>query len=45
MNNLAEVCVVGLGIGGNYERCLVIGVISIGLRGAKRCRRGLKSSI
>ena len=42
MNNLAEVCVVELGVGRNYERCLVIVVISIGLRGTKRCGRGFK---
>ena len=37
MNNLAEVCFVGLGVGGNYVRCRVIVVISVGLGGAKRC--------
>ena len=36
MNNLAEVCFVGLGVGGIYVRCLVIVVISVGLGGAKR---------
>ena len=39
MNNLAEVCLVGLGVGGNYIRCLVI---SMGLGGAKRCGGGFK---
>ena len=24
MNNLAEVCLVGLGVGGNYAKCMVI---------------------
>ena len=24
MNNLAEVCLVGLGVGGSYAKCLVI---------------------
>ena len=24
MNNLSEVCLVGLGVGANYARCLVI---------------------
>ena len=37
MNNLAEVCFVGLGVGGIYVRCLVIVVISVELGGAKRC--------
>ena len=31
MNNLAVVCLVGLGEGGNYVRCLVIVVISVRL--------------
>ena len=34
MKNLAEVCFVVLG---NYVRCLVIVVISVGLGEAKRC--------
>ena len=37
MNNLADVCLRGLGVGGNYVRCLVIAVISMGFGGAKRC--------
>ena len=43
MNNLAEVCLVGLGVEGNYVRCLVI---SMGLGGAKQRGAGevLKSS-
>ena len=42
MNNLVEVCLVGLGIGGNYARCPVI---SMGLGGAKRCGGGFKATI
>ena len=34
MNNLAEVCLVGLGVEGNYVRCQDI---SIGLGRAMRC--------
>ena len=34
MNNLAEVCLVGLGVGGNYVKCPDM---SIGLGGAMRC--------
>ena len=37
MNNLAKVCLVELGVGGNYVGCLVI---SMGLGGAKRCGIG-----
>ena len=39
MNNLSEVFLLGLRVGGNYVRCLVI---SIGLGGASRSGRGLK---
>ena len=39
MNNLAEICLLGLGVAGNYARCLVI---SIGRGRAKRCGRGFK---
>ena len=35
MNHLAEVCFVGIGVGGNYVRCLVTVVIPVGLGGAK----------
>ena len=35
MNNLAEVCFVGLGVGGNHVKCLVTVVIPVGLGGAK----------
>ena len=37
MNNLAVVCLVRLGVGGNYKRCLVIVIRSMGLGEAKRC--------
>ena len=36
MNNLADVCLVRLGVGGNYKRCLVIVIRSMGLGGTKR---------
>ena len=39
MNNLAEVCLSELGIGGNYVRYLVI---SMELGGPKRCWGGFK---
>ena len=39
MNNLEEVSLVGLGVGGNYLRHLVI---SMGLGGAKRCMGGFE---
>ena len=39
MNNLGEVCLVGLGVGGNYARYLVL---SVGLGGAKSCGGGFK---
>ena len=39
MNNLPEVFLLGLRVGGNYVRCLVI---SIRLGGASRSGRGLK---
>ena len=42
MNNLVEVCLVGLGIGGNHARCPVI---STGLGGAKRCGGAFKAII
>ena len=42
MNNLAEVCLVGLGVGANYVRFLVIVVIPMRLGGAKRCGEGFK---
>ena len=42
MNNLAEVCAVGLGVGRNYVRCLLILVVSMGLGGAKSCGGGFK---
>ena len=44
MNNLAEVCLVGLRVGGNYVRCLVVVVITMRFGGAKRCEGSLKSS-
>ena len=44
MNNLAEVCLVGLGVRGNYVRCLVVVVINMKFGGAKRCEGSLKSS-
>ena len=42
MNDLAEVCLVGLGVGANYVRFLVIVVIPMRLGGAKRCGKGFK---
>ena len=42
MNNLAVVCLVGLGEGRNYVRCLVIVVISVRLGGARGCGGGFK---
>ena len=36
MNNLVEVCFVGLRVGGNNVRSLVKVVISVGLGGSKR---------
>ena len=39
MNNLGEVCLVKIGIGGTYLRCLVI---STGLGGEKMCVGGFK---
>ena len=42
--NLAEVCLMELGLGGNYVRCLVIVVISMGLGGAKTLGGGFRSS-
>ena len=42
MNSLAEVCFLGLGVGGNYIRSVVIVVISMRLGGAKRCGGDLK---
>ena len=36
MNNLTEVCLMGLGVGGNYKRCIVIVVMSMRLGGTKR---------
>ena len=44
MTNLAEVCLVGLRVGGNYVRCLVVVVITMRFGGAKRCEGSLKSS-
>ena len=37
VNDLSENCSLGLGLGGNYLRCLAITVISVGLGGAKKC--------
>ena len=45
MNNLAEVCFVGLGVGGKYLRCLVIVVKSVGNGGAKRSGADFKVMI
>ena len=42
MNNLTEVCFVGIGVGENYVWCLFI---SMGLGKAKRCVGGLKLSL
>ena len=42
--NLAEVCLMELGLEGNYVRCLVIVVISMGLGGAKTLGGGFRSS-
>ena len=39
MNNLGEVCLVEIGVGGTYLRCLVI---STGLGGEKTCVGGFK---
>ena len=32
----------GLEVGGNYVKCLVIVIISVGLGGAKRCGKNFK---
>ena len=41
MNGLADVCLMGLGVGGNYVWCLVIVVIFMGTGGgAKRWGAG-----
>ena len=45
MNSLAEACLVGLGVGGNYVRCVVIAVISMGIGGAKRYGGAFKVKI
>ena len=45
MNSLAEACLVGLGVGGNYVRCVVIAVISMGIGGAKRYGEAFKVKI
>ena len=37
MNNLAQVFLVGLGLGENFVKCRLTVVISKGLGGAKRC--------
>ena len=42
MNYLAEVCLLGLGVGGKYVRCLVAVFISMGFESAKRCEEGFK---
>ena len=42
MSNLTEVFLVGLEVGGNYVKCLVIVIISVGLGGAKRCGENFK---
>ena len=39
MNNLTEVYLMGLGVGENYVRCLVM---SMGLGGAKKCAGSFK---
>ena len=43
--NLAEVFLKEIGVGGNYVRCLVIVVISLGLGGAKTLGGGFRSSL
>ena len=40
VNGLADVCLMGLGVGGNYVWCLVIVVIFMGTGGAKRWGAG-----
>ena len=40
MNGLADVCLMGLGVGGNYVWCLVIVVIFMGTGEAKRWGAG-----
>ena len=42
MNNLADVCLVRLWVGGNYKRCLVVVIRSMGLGGTKRCGGAFK---
>ena len=43
--NLAEVFLKEIGVGGNYVRCLVIVVISLGLGGPKTLGGGFRSSL
>ena len=43
--NLAEDFLKELGVGGNYVRCLVIVVTSLGLGGAKTLGGGFRSSL
>ena len=45
MNNLAEICFVGVGVRENYGRCIVIFVIFVQLGGAKRCGGDFKAII
>lgn len=42
MNNLADVCLVRLGVGGNYVRCVSCRCHISETGGAKRCERDLK---
>ena len=42
MNNMAEICLVGLGVEENYVRYRVIIVSSMRLGGTKRCVGGFK---
>ena len=42
VNDLAEFCLVELGVKGNPVSCLVTVVISMNLGGAKRCRGSFK---
>ena len=42
MKKLAEICLAGLDVGGNYVRCLGIVAISMGIGKPKRFSRGFK---
>ena len=42
MNSVTQVSLVGLGIGGNYVKCVAIDVISMGLGWVKRDGESLK---